>query len=212
MSRSDRDRSASRRPTPLSRRILSEGDFTVEELAGSDVGFSSDVEVVRPDSFEDAASNAEESQRSDSESRRDSIDAITLSIGGLNCGERSREQKMEKRRQRWSQGSLKRNLSTSLENDTDMEDVSGFNAREMAKNGRRQRLRTSRPEDATSLTPEDHIPDAWLEAEDSVEENQTRPTTSGSDTNGRAAETLPFFPLEDIMQLDKEPSGEATPR
>ena len=208
-SRSDRGRSSSRKPTPLSRYVLDDGDLTVEELVGSEPG--SDLEVLRPDSYEDAASNVDEGQRSDSEPHWDPVDAIAESIEGLECGDRNHKLRMKKRRQRWSQGSLKRSLGTSLESDTDLEDVSGFNAREMAKSGRRQRLRTDRLEEEPASKVEHNVQDSWLELEDSAEENHTRPTTSGSDTNGRAAETLPFFPLEDIMLIDEEPSPDTSP-
>ncbi|KAI9658676.1 MAG: hypothetical protein M1821_002236 [Bathelium mastoideum] len=209
-SRSDRDRSTSRQPRPLSRRVLSEGAFTVEEIAGSEKSFSSDLEVLRPDSYEDATSNAEESRRSDSESRQGSVSGLAQGIAGFGFGCLNEEQRKKKEKRR-SLGILKRPLGESLGSDTDMEDVSGLNARQMAKTGRRQRLRIDGVEDDDSLTPEGHISDAWLDAENSVEGDSTRPTTSGSDTNVRAAQTLPFFPMEDIMQIDRESSRDTTP-
>ncbi|KAL9079922.1 MAG: hypothetical protein Q9157_001214 [Trypethelium eluteriae] len=121
-----------------------------------------------------------------------------------------RKRRREKRRQ-WREKNPKRSLS-KIQSDTDMEDVSGLNAREMAKSGRRQRLKVTKSEDDVSVPPEGDKPGAWLEVEDSTVENPTRPTTSGSDTNERAAETLPFFSVEDVMQIDRESSRETTPR
>ena len=191
---------------------MGESSFTIEEIIGSEKSFSSDLDVIRPDSCEDAISNAGEVHESDSESHPSSVSGLTQSIEHLDFRERFHRDRVAMKRQRWSQGSLgKRTLGTSLGSDTDMEDVSGLNARQMAKSGRRQRLRVDNSEDDPSSTPKEHNLESWLDVEDSAEENQTRPTTAGSDTNGKAAEILPFFQMEDIMQIDRQPSRDATP-
>ncbi|KAI9697111.1 MAG: hypothetical protein M1820_007926 [Bogoriella megaspora] len=211
--RSDRERSISREPSHL-RRIMSDGDFTVEELANSEAGYPSDVEVIQPDSCEDALSNAGESVYSEPESPRGSdTTGIEERLRQLGCHDPGFVDKQKGRKEkRLAYGKLKRELCDSLESDTDMEDVSGFNAREMAKSGRRQRLRTSSSHsDDGTLTPEEHIPEVSLGWE-TGDEDLVRPTTAGSDTNVRAVETFPFHSLEDIMQIDASPSRESTPR
>ncbi|KAL9083056.1 MAG: hypothetical protein Q9165_008680 [Trypethelium subeluteriae] len=204
-SRSDRDRSSSQRPSPLLRRVFSEGDFAIEEI-GSQRSLPSDLEVIRPDSSEDATSNSGESERSDPDSQ-DEVEAMIRSMSGLKYDDRTHRERRRKKRQQWREKNPKRSLS-KIQSDTDMEDVSGLNAREMARSGRRQRLKVTQSEDDVSVPPEEYKPEAWLEVEDSA----TRPSTSGSDTNGRAAETLPFFSVEDMMQIDRELSRETTPR
>ncbi|KAI9687189.1 MAG: hypothetical protein M1820_010505 [Bogoriella megaspora] len=125
-------------------------DFDVEEISDVKAGNMEGVEVVSPDSVEDALSSESESASSCSEIEGNCENRLFRALVSLENGT-MKHRRLEKRER--TVRSLKRDLNATLESDTDMEDVSGFRARELAKSGRRQRPRTASEYSDNSIMP-----------------------------------------------------------
>lgn len=204
-------------PPRKSTRVLTEGNFTVEEIRESDYEEynSEDEDIIRPHQYEDAESDRAHSVKS---AANNDLDSRFLSgFKGLRCEneEDARELwleqlRAEKRRKRRSSGSVqKRTLSQSIGSDTDDEDlqpVTFEGANELGSSARR--LRRKIKGERTSLIFDD--PPARIEEEDegpeSVEEVVEIKEDEEADEEGQAVDReLPYYTgyIQD-MEVDSD--------
>lgn len=182
---------------PVQTRIVSEADFTIEELREDDVGYNADVEVIRPDGYEDTDSaevDADLSGKFGEMQCRDSEDDVE---------EQARQYNQKKKR--WSSGLFKRTYSQSLGSDTENEDVETMDAHDVGSSARRLRRRIRGPGDRSSLVFEDNLNNNVVEVEEPEAAGAaTAPPSLLTGTDGSTLEAMPFWVLEDPMEIDTE--------
>jgi hypothetical protein len=143
-------------------RVVSEGNFTIEEMRDSDMQSDSedDISVVQPDHYEYAESDMSQGLRPVSNTIDSSTRSLADDLEKLDCNNHDekreawlQEQRKLRRRKRLSSGSVhKRTLSQSIGSDTDDEDVQQLDANEAGSSARRLRRKTG---DRTSLIFDD---------------------------------------------------------
>jgi hypothetical protein len=198
-----------------STRIVTEGNFTLEEFGESDYEDweSGDDEVIRPHQYEDAESDRAHSVKS---AGRNDLDSRILSgIKNLNCEteeeEREawlKEQRAAKKWKRRSSGSVqKRTLSQSIGSDTDDEDlqpVTFEGANEAGSSARR--LRRKVKGERISLIFDDPPPriDEVDEGPESCEELvEIDEDEEDDDGNGQCVDReLPYYRYVQVMDVD----------
>jgi hypothetical protein len=132
--------------------VVSNGNFTIEELRESDNEYDSDddISVVHPDQYEDAASDLGRARTpAPAASDRDDHD-LADGLEKLDCNNHDDEreewlqqQRKLRRKKRLSAGSLhKRTISQSIGSDTDDEDLTQLDANEAGSTARRLRRKT----------------------------------------------------------------------
>ncbi|OJD32642.1 e3 ubiquitin-protein ligase mgrn1-like [Diplodia corticola] len=179
---------------------VKDGDFDVEEITEDDIGYDSDVEVVRPDGFEEAtgAKNLAGCTGDDA--------GISESFEELNCDDESvntdeeLRRRMERKKRRWSTRPFKRTHSQIVGSDTDDADLDGLGTYGAGSGARRLRrkLNGGRRE-RSSLIFEDV-------GEGDDEEEHASSASMPPDTEG--LQSLPFWVLqENRMELDSGSSG-----
>jgi len=186
---------------PVRTRIVSEGNFTLEEFDEDDYeAFDSDAaSIIRPFQYEDA-----ESDRARSVKEGDLDPGILHGIRDLHFNsdeaemqaylERRRE---EKRRKRRSSGSVqKRSLAQSIGSDTDNEDLQPvlFDANEAGSSARRLRRRVG---ERSSLIFDD--PPARIEE---LEEPEYCEEVFDVPNEDQGLSQLPYY--EQVMEVDSE--------
>lgn len=182
---------------PVQTRTVSDAEFTIEELPDGDVGYNTDIEVIRPDNYEDA------------DSAEVDVD-LSTKLGDMQCQDSENDVEEQLRRQRlrkkrWSSGLFKRTYSQSLGSDTDNEDVETMDAQDVGSSARRLRRRTRGPGDRSSLVFDDNSNNNIVEVEepeDSARDDGLPALPLGPD--GSTLEAMPFWVLEDPMEIDTE--------
>jgi hypothetical protein len=136
-------------PSP---RLVDEADvsFVITEVGSDASSYDSDVEVVRPDHFEDA--------KSDRSGARLEKDGFIDKFKELHCQEDSSDEEERQRiyrrkKKRWSAGIFKRSHSQSVEGDSSYSDNDPLD--DIDSTARRLRRRVRGPGDQTSLVFED---------------------------------------------------------
>lgn len=182
---------------PVQTRTVSDAEFTLEELPDDEVGRDTDIEVIRPDNYEDA------------DSAEVDVD-LSRKLGDMQCQDSENDveeqlRRQRRRKKRWSSGLFKRSHSQSLGSDTDNEDVETMDAQDVGSSARRLRRRTRGPGDRSSLVFDDMSNNNIVEVEepeDSARDNGPPALPLGPD--GSTLEAMPFWVLEDPMEIDTE--------
>ncbi|KAK4992909.1 hypothetical protein LTR50_000815 [Elasticomyces elasticus] len=189
-----------------------EQGLQVEELLDDDIGYDSDIEIYYPDELEEMDSDMDERDEPVMQERYDLDATIVRQFRGMHCedndsSEQERtEQKRERIRKRWGPGLLKRTHSQSVGSDTDVEDAEALDAHDVELSARRLRRRVRGPGDGSPLMFEDLPSDMSLDSSAQTggsTEEQSRPL----DAAPRGMNTLPFWVLEDPMEIDSTASN-----
>ncbi|KAF2244722.1 hypothetical protein BU26DRAFT_84769 [Trematosphaeria pertusa] len=177
-------------------RRVEHADFVLEEL-DSDPGYDSDLEVVRPDHFEDAKSD-KSGARLEENGFLDRFNQLRCQEGSSD--EEERQRRYERKKKRWSAGIYKRSHSQSIEGDSSYSDNDPHD--DVDSNARRLRRRVRGPGDRSSLVFEDrgysnaeHIVEVE-EPEDGGIPHSPGPPSIPSD-DGFTLDELPFWSVVD---------------
>jgi len=189
-----------------------EANFTVEEVVDDPMCSDSNIEVVRPDHYEEADSEVENDEHTsgpakDDETKRSA--GIIHGLRNLHCdgddidSQEERERIYMRKKKRWSAGVFKRSHSQSIGSTTDIDvdvDEEALDAQDVARSARRLRRRVRGPSERASLTSDDVSGKSVAESEGPVDSSPARPATS-SDLDD---DILPFWIVEDFMELDSD--------
>ncbi|EON63758.1 hypothetical protein W97_02986 [Coniosporium apollinis CBS 100218] len=199
-------------PRPTFTRSMRSTDLDLEEVFETDPGYDSDIEVVWPDNYEEATS-----------SKADEDDmgvptGIVRGIEQLRCdgdsdGAEERQRRWDRRRMRWSARPYnKRSHAESVEGASDPDDLEAIDDHDVGMSARRLRRRTRGPNDRSSWIFED-IPHLNIaEVDEPNETGSTRgPPSLPSDDDGFALDALPFWVLEDPMEIDSGSGHSSAP-
>lgn len=202
---SESDEESTHEPVRPPRRV-NKAEFILEEL-DSDPDYDSDIEVIRPDHYEDASSD-NSGERPDGNGFIDKFKELHCQEGSSDEDERKR--KYERKKKRWSAGIFKRSHSQSVEGDSSYSDNDPLD--DVDSSARRLRRRVRGPGDRTSLIFEDkgfananHIVEVE-EPEDRRVPHSTGPPSIPSDDGFRLDE-LPFWDVveeSDEMEVEEE--------
>ena len=149
------------RPARPVRRVVETAHFVLEELDSASESDSA-AEVVRPDHYEDAASDSEAPA------------AIVDDFCKLHCEEHESDADLDgalvrrrNRLKRWSATGFKRSHSQSIESDSDCDDADQLDAHDIGVSARRLRRRVRGPGDKrSSLVFDDDVPPRLVELEE----------------------------------------------
>jgi hypothetical protein len=176
-------------------RLVDEADvtFVIEELDSAESGYDSDVEVLRPDHFEDA--------KSDKSGARLERNGFIDKFKELHCQEESSDDEEERQRiyrrkkKRWSAGIFKRSHSQSVEGDSSYSDNDPLD--DIDSTARRLRRRVRGPGDS-SLVFEDR---GFSNANNHIVEVE-EPEEYGDVLHSKGP---PSIPSDDAFTLDELP-------
>lgn len=201
---SESEESHTKEERPTARRV-EVADFELEEVE-SDPEYDSETEVVRPDHFEDASSERATEERLEADT------GIISKFSGLHCtGELNDEEEQRasyrKKKKRWSAGIFKRSHSQSVGSDTDIEDSEALDAHDVGSSARRLRRRVRGPGENQSSLIFDELPNTNIvevEEPDDVGSSKGPPSIPSDD--GFTLDALPFWVLDDPMDMDWDSS------
>lgn len=177
-------------------RRVDDAEFVLEEL-DSDPSYDSDIEVVRPDHYEDA--------KSDKSGGKLEEHGLLDKFKDLRCQEGSSDEEEQQRlyrrkKKRWSAGIFKRSHSQSVEGDSSYSDNDPLD--DVDTSARRLRRRVRGPGDRSSLIFEDkgfsnsnNIVE--VDEEDGGVPHSQGPPSIPSD-DGFTLDELPFWVVEDF--------------
>ncbi|KAI9837853.1 MAG: hypothetical protein M1819_006787 [Sarea resinae] len=190
-------------------RIVQEGDFTVEEVLDDGPGYEADLEVMRPDNYEEAdSSNGEGSDKGGQ--AHDPGTGIVNDLRKLHCdgdlveGQDQQGRRYKEKKKRWSAGIFKRSHSQSIGSDSDLEDEEALDAHDIGCSARRLRRRVKGPTERSSMIFDDIPPLDIAEVEEPDDSSNERPNTGSSDMGSYITETLPAWLAEDHMEVDSD--------
>lgn len=208
-------------PPFRSRRYRQGPDITVEELTDRDLGYASEIEVVHPDELEEPDTASETSdtqdQDQDSDDKRDSDAVIVSRLRRLHCQDGSlglgwgrQQDQHHQQKDSSSSAGLKRTHSESIGTDTEAESLEALDDQDHKSNTRRLRRRVRGPNDSSSFIFED------LHAAPLSDIGEH---TGGSDNEAISdpvqglaqSSSLPYWVLEDPMDIDSSSQSPATP-
>lgn len=200
-------------------RIITEGNFTVEEAEDGDYdGFDSDAEsAIRPHEYEDGDSERARSRSPKRFPTDQELDPqILIGLQSLNCDEGDasnekeiwlQERREERRRKRRSSGSVqKRSLAQSIGSDTDDEDVEFLfeGANEAGSSARRLRRKVAG--ERASLAFDN--PPPRIEELDELESHEKVVSLGEEDGEQQGFEReLPYYVYD--MEVDSDSDDEA---
>ncbi|KAF2876685.1 hypothetical protein BDV95DRAFT_590759 [Massariosphaeria phaeospora] len=175
-------------------RCVEEADFVLEEL-DSDPGYDSDIEVVRPDHYEDAKSDYSGTGLEATEFI-DKFKDLQCSEDSGDDDEEERQRIYRKKKKRWSAGIFKRTYSQSIEGDSSYSDDDPVDDNDPT--ARRLRRRVRGPGDRSSLIFEDrgypnvnHIVEVEEPDDGEVPHSEGPPSIPSDD--GFTLDELPFW-------------------
>jgi hypothetical protein len=188
-----------------SRRRRSSNSFTVEELSEEDYAYDGDIEIVRPDQYEEADSDTGGLDSPPTLQQESTYwqSRLAEKLTALNCNSDTNESQentdrppSRKRRSRGQTtdngaGKVGRRTSASLEV---VELADGSGAAPPAKRRRRKSRRSRTSEQSVHL-----LPSAKAEQADIGKNAVTSMTASGSSTTSLSS---PQTPTEDMMEID----------
>lgn len=187
-------------------RRAEEGDISfVLEYLDSEPGYDSDIEVVRPDHFEDAKSERSGS-RLDDNGIIDKIKEIQLEENSSD-DEETRQRIYRKKKKRWSAGiyKIKRTYSMSVEGDSSYSDNDPLD--DVDESARRLRRRVRGPGDRSSLVFEDrgfsnanNIAEVEEPEDGGIVHTQGPPSIPSDDAF--TLDELPFCHVEEWMEVE----------
>jgi hypothetical protein len=184
-------------------RKVEEADFELEEWE-SDPGYDCDIEVIRPDHFEDAIS--------DIGAGKLEANGLLHQFQDLRCGVTSSDEEEQQRiyrrkKKRWSAGVFKRSHSQSIEGDSSYSDNDPLDDNDSTT--RRLRRRVRGPGDRTSLIFEDrgfssanHILEVEEPDDGEIPHTQGPPSIPSDDAF--TLDELPFWVVEGSMDIEVE--------
>lgn len=182
-------------------------EFVLEEL-DSDPGYDSDIEVVRPDHYEDARSDKSENNLGDD---------VIEKMNELHCrpdssdedeDEEERLRIYRRKKKRWSAGTfIKRTYDQSIEGDSSYSDNDPLD--DVDASARRLRRRVRGPGDRLSLNFEDkgfsnanHIVEVEEPDDGEIPHVQGPPSIPSDDAF--TLDELPFWGGEDPMEVESD--------
>ena len=174
--------------------------FVLEEL-DDDPGYDCDVEVVRPDHFEDA--------KSDRSGTKAEIFARMneLQLQEDSSDDEERERIYLKKKKRWSAGIFKRSHSQSVEGDSDYSDNDPLD--DLDQNARRLRRRVRGPRRGSLIFEDRGVSNTNNIAEvEEPDEGTTVPHWKGPPSipsdDGFTLDELPFWKEQNMMDVESE--------
>ncbi|KAF2795462.1 hypothetical protein K505DRAFT_12857 [Melanomma pulvis-pyrius CBS 109.77] len=186
---SESDQESTHEPVRPPRRV-EKAEFILEEL-DSDPGYDSDIEVIRPDHYEDAGSDSS-GEIPDGNGFIDKFKELHCEEGSSE--EEERKRKYERKKKRWSAGIFKRSHSQSVEGDSSYSDNDPLD--DVDSSARRLRRRVRGPGDRASLIFEDKgFANSHNIAEVEEPEDRRIPHSAGP----------PSIPSDDGFRLDELP-------
>ncbi|KAF2195517.1 hypothetical protein K469DRAFT_14112 [Zopfia rhizophila CBS 207.26] len=182
-------------------RRVKKAEFVLEELE-SDPEYDSETEVVRPDHYEYASS--------DKDGERLEENGFIDQFKGLHCktgssDEEEQERRYRRKKKRWSAGIFKRSHSQSVEGDSDYSDNDPLD--DVDSSARRLRRRVRGPGDRSSLIFEDKgfsNANNIVEVEEPEDGGHSKGPPSIPSDDGFTLDELPFWVVEDPMDMDVE--------
>ncbi|KAF2478127.1 uncharacterized protein BDR25DRAFT_8292 [Lindgomyces ingoldianus] len=184
-------------------RRVEKAEFVLEEL-DSDPGYDSDIEIVRPDHFEDAISDIS----ADKQEQNGIIDQFKgLRCAGGSSDEEERQRIYRRKKKRWSAGIFKRSHSQSVEGDSSYSDNDPLD--DVDASARRLRRRVRGPGDRSSLIFEDKgFPNSnnIVEVEEPEDVAHSKGPPSIPSDDGFTLDELPFWVVEDPMDVEFDSS------
>lgn len=202
--------------------LIEESSFTLEELRDSDTSGDGDMEVVRPDHYEEADSDWDEgggdtsskfqhtSWQEELEQRTGIVrdfQGLCSGVDGFSYSFSHSDQDQKHRRgknNRWNASMFKRSFSQTIASDTDGDDEADMNSNNAGPKARRLRRRVgSREPGARSpLAFEDTSAD--LDAGEDDDELDKDDSAEPEDSDEYIMGTLPFWVMTDMMQVDSD--------
>ncbi|KAK5152318.1 hypothetical protein LTR04_006456 [Oleoguttula sp. CCFEE 6159] len=180
---------------------VNDGGVVIEEVLEGDPSLDGDIEVLRPDQYEEADSDSENNEDDNGGSDAELVCGLRrlhCESGGVSDVDVGRSSKS--RNKRWSAG-LKRTHAQSVGSNTDVGDAEDIDAHDVESSARRMRRRVRGPGNRSSLTFED-VPSASVaEAEDSPN-TSVEQTPMPSDVEHDTMDTSPSCTPEELMELD----------
>lgn len=202
-SSSESEESHTTEDRPAARRV-EEAAFELEEV-DTDPDLDSDTEVVRPDQFEDASSEKATEERLEADT------GIISSFSNLRCetelnAEEEQRLNYRKKKKRWSAGIFKRSHSQSVGSDTDIEDSEALDAHDVGSSARRLRRRVRGPGDRSSMIFDEMPNTNIVEVEEPDDAGSGKGPPSIPSDEGFTLDALPFWVLDDPMDMDWDSS------
>ncbi|KAI9772003.1 MAG: hypothetical protein M1840_001291 [Geoglossum simile] len=198
--------------------LIEESSFTLEELRDSDTSGDTDIEVVRPDHYEEADSDwdgdssakfqhvswqEELEQRTgivrDFQGLCSGVDGFSHSLGHTDQDRKHRRGKNN----RWNARMFKRSFSQTIASDTDGDDEADMNSSNVDSSARRLRRRVGSREPGTRSPLAFEGTSAGLDAgdEDGLDKDDS---AEPEDFDEYIMGTLPFWVMTDMMQVDSD--------
>ncbi|KAH0555758.1 hypothetical protein GP486_006298 [Trichoglossum hirsutum] len=207
--------------------LVEESSFILEELRDSDMSGDSDVEVVRPDHYEEVDSDWDKGDGDTSAKRQhaswqDELEqrtGIVRDFQGLCSGSdgfnyslnhADQDRRHRHKKNRWNASIFKRSFSQTIASETDGEDEADMNANGVGSSTRRLRRRVGSREPGTrsplafensTTSPDIAGDDDELDIDDSAEPDDSDEYIMG---------TLPFWVMADMMQVDSDTDHQET--
>ncbi|KAI9787682.1 MAG: hypothetical protein M1839_000213 [Geoglossum umbratile] len=201
--------------------LIEESSFTLEELRDSDTSGNSDMEVVRPDYYEEADSDWEKGdgdssakfQHTSWQEELERHTGIVRDFQGLCSGvdgfshslshaDQDRKHRRGKNN-RWNASMFKRSFSQTIASDTDGDDEADMNSNNVGSSTRRQRRRVGSREPKTRSPLAFEDTPTGLDAEDDDELDKDD-SPEPEDSDEYIMGTLPFWVMTDMMQVDSD--------
>jgi hypothetical protein len=197
--------------------LIEQSSFTLEEVRDSDISGNSDMEVVRPDHYEEIDSDWDQDTGAKCQhpSWQDELEqrtGIVRDFQGLCSGsdgfnyslsQADQDRGHRHKKNRWNASIFKRSFSQTVASETDGDDEADINANNVGSSTRRLRRRVGSREPGTrsplafenATTIPDIADDDELEKDDS---------TGLEDSDEFIMGTLPFWVMADMMQVDSD--------
>ncbi|KAI9656706.1 MAG: hypothetical protein M1829_000365 [Trizodia sp. TS-e1964] len=216
---SDDDYKLKPRSRHISNRVVVvEGDFTIEEMGDSDESYDSDLEIIRPDHYEEADSDeaASPAKRACGQEDLEKM-GIVKGLEGLftrNTGQSPDQiRRYERKKKRWSFGIYKRTHSQSIGSDSDSDEEDIKHPDDVGSSARRLRRRLgSRGLSHRNSLVFDEAPTFNIaEVDESLYDTidvQEEGTNNDGDDDGDFMRALPGWIFEDTMEIDSGPESD----
>ncbi|KAI9868380.1 MAG: hypothetical protein M1813_005823 [Trichoglossum hirsutum] len=200
--------------------LVEESSFTLEELRDSDISGDSDMEVVRPDHYEEVDSDWDKGDGDTSAKRQHSSwqdeleqptgivrdfqglcsgsDGFNYSLSHADQGRRYRH------KNRWNASIFKRSFSQTIASENDGEDEADMNANDVGSSTRRLRRRVGSRGPGTRSPLAFESPTTNPDIADDDDELDKDDSAEPEDSDEYIMGTLPFWVMADMMQVDSD--------
>ncbi|TKA70020.1 hypothetical protein B0A49_06765 [Cryomyces minteri] len=180
---------------------VNDGGIVIEEVLEGDPSLDGDIEVLRPDRYEEADSDSENNEDDNGGSDAELVRGLRRlhcesgGVSGVDVGRSPRS-----RNKRWSAG-LKRTHAQSVSSNADVGDAEDLDAHDAESSARRMRRRVRGPGNRSFLAFED-IPSASVAETEDSPNMSVEQTPMPSDVEHNAMDTSPSCTPEELMELD----------